>query len=54
LVKNGEFPSPVKITHRRGGWLLADVEEWIKSLPDRNEPLTEESNNLKETTNEHI
>lgn len=33
LVRAGEFPPPRKISTRRVGWLLREVEEWAEARP---------------------
>jgi len=33
LVRAGEFPPPRKISSRRVGWLLREVEEWAEARP---------------------
>ena len=32
LVKAGQFPSPIKISPGRNGWLEKDVDNWIQNL----------------------
>ena len=31
LIKDGEFPEPIKLGPRATGWLEEEVEAWIKS-----------------------
>ena len=31
MVKNDEFPSPIKIGERASAWLENEVEDWIES-----------------------
>lgn len=33
LVREGEFPKPRKITTRRVGWLLSELEAWAANRP---------------------
>ena len=33
-IKNGEFPSPLKLTTRSVGWLESTISEWIDSRPN--------------------
>lgn len=33
LVRIGQFPAPRKMSGRRVGWLLREVEAWAESLP---------------------
>lgn len=30
-IRDDEFPSPIKLTSHRSGWLASEVQEWIKS-----------------------
>jgi prophage regulatory protein len=30
-MSNGEFPKPIKITHRAVAWRRAEIMEWIES-----------------------
>jgi len=30
-IKNGEFPSPIKLSERAVGWTESSINEWIKS-----------------------
>ena len=30
LTKTGDFPKPIKLASHASGWLLADVERWLK------------------------
>ena len=32
LVRRGEFPPPRKMSGRRVGWLIREVEEWAEKL----------------------
>ncbi|AUB82719.1 helix-turn-helix transcriptional regulator [Candidatus Thiodictyon syntrophicum] len=32
MIKKGHFPAQKKISTRRVGWLLEDVENWIRDL----------------------
>lgn len=32
MVKDGEFPPPVKLNKRSVGWRMVDVEAWEKEL----------------------
>lgn len=31
MVKDGEFPAPVRLSARRVAWRRADVDEWVSS-----------------------
>lgn len=33
LVRKEQFPKPRKLSDRRVGWLLREVEEWAESRP---------------------
>jgi prophage regulatory protein len=33
LVSSGEFPSPVKVTGNRTGWLKSEFDSWLGSRP---------------------
>ena len=33
LRERGEFPQPRQITKQRRGWLLSEVNEWMKARP---------------------
>ncbi|MBF6990939.1 AlpA family phage regulatory protein [Cupriavidus sp. IK-TO18] len=33
LVREGEFPKPRRISARRVGWLMREVEEWAEGRP---------------------
>ena len=35
LIKDGQFPAPIKITKRAVGWRAVDVDQWLQSLPVR-------------------
>ena len=35
LIKDGQFPAPIKITKRAVGWRSVDIDQWLQSLPDR-------------------
>lgn len=35
-IKNGEFPSPIKLTSRAVGWLESTINEWIESRVSAN------------------
>jgi len=32
MMKDGDFPRPLKLSKRNVGWKLADIESWIESL----------------------
>lgn len=32
LIKNGDFPRPVKISEHRSGWVKAEVDAWSRKL----------------------
>ena len=34
LVKNEGFPKPKQLSKRRVAWMRADVEAWLRKLPD--------------------
>lgn len=36
MIKNGEFPSNVKIGARAVGWIDADLQLWLQSRIDKN------------------
>jgi prophage regulatory protein len=31
LIRNGEFPKPVKLTENTSVWIKSEVDEWIAS-----------------------
>jgi prophage regulatory protein len=31
--RQGRFPQPRKLSERRVGWLMSDIEEWLASRP---------------------
>lgn len=33
MVRIGEFPPPRKLSGRRVGWLVSEVEEWAETRP---------------------
>ncbi len=33
LVREGEFPRPRRLSGRRVGWLVREIEEWAESRP---------------------
>lgn len=37
-ARDGNFPLPVKLTERRIGWKLGDVEEWLRSREEGHAP----------------
>ena len=34
MVKNSEFPRPIRIGPRAVGWRVYDIEKWIESRPE--------------------
>lgn len=36
MVKAGRFPSPIKITDHRTGWVEEEVNQWISDCVSRN------------------
>ena len=36
MVKAGRFPSPIKITDHRTGWVEEEVDQWISDCVSRN------------------
>ena len=36
LVRNGDFPPPVRITAQRVGWRESAVDSWVRSRPEVN------------------
>ena len=39
-VKDGTFPRPVKLSTRITAWLVADIKEWMLSLPSNKYEMT--------------
>jgi prophage regulatory protein len=37
LVRGGHFPKPIKISARRVGWLLQELDEWLNVQTQRRE-----------------
>ncbi|HEY1042376.1 MAG TPA: AlpA family phage regulatory protein [Telluria sp.] len=33
MVRKGEFPQPRELSPRRVGWLVSEVEEWVRNRP---------------------
>lgn len=33
MIRNEEFPAPRKISRKRVGWLLREIQEWAESRP---------------------
>jgi prophage regulatory protein len=33
-IHEGQFPAPIAIGPRNRGWLLSDVETWLRSRPE--------------------
>ena len=33
LLKQGQFPNPVRVSDRRVAWRLADLKAWVEQLP---------------------
>jgi len=31
--RRGRFPKPQKLSERKVGWLVSEIEEWARSLP---------------------
>ena len=38
MVQAGAFPAPVRITDRSRGYVLEDVEAWMKARTERSSP----------------
>lgn len=38
LVKNDEFPKPRRLSGRRVGWLIREVQEWAETRPHSDLP----------------
>lgn len=36
MIRNEEFPAPRKISPKRVGWLLREIQEWAESRPVSN------------------
>jgi prophage regulatory protein len=36
MCREGRFPLPIKLTARRNGWPLGQVEEWLAQRPHAN------------------
>lgn len=36
MVKNGQFPPPIKVTDYRSGWVEQEVDQWISDCISRN------------------
>jgi prophage regulatory protein len=43
LVRNKEFPPPIKLTSRSSGWLSHDVDRWLESRLDQGMPKTDQT-----------
>jgi prophage regulatory protein len=36
LIKDGDFPAPIKLGTRSSGWLESEVDAWVRSRPRKN------------------
>ena len=43
LVRNKEFPPPIKLTSRSSGWLSHEVDRWLESRLDQGMPKTDQT-----------
>jgi len=48
LVRNKEFPPPIKLTSRSSGWLSHDVDRWLESRIDQGMPKTDQTRSAQE------
>jgi prophage regulatory protein len=35
LIKEGSFPSPIRLSHRSVGWLSHEVDDWITQRTEK-------------------